>query len=311
LRDVYLLTNGHFVPLDYLQPGQTRTLHLYLQGGDANNSTGTTLADQIALSHGLQIPYGPSFSMLQSLTELQRHMAMLAAVSGEISYDCDPGPCVQSNGNTFNVAGNLTQLATGNDRLLLPNAPATLIGWADHMADGVGSTTINDIYTSKVQETLVQAPLDVGINNPIILTSPLVHTQLVDVQSQGSNIQTLFPGIYALTSGNMTFAFTLPSVTNLNARSLTVSLPSNLSQFNVGLQGTASDANSLQAFLYNWRTGTWDAFSFNAYSFSTGTPDQYIGLDGRVLLQVAEPVNAQGTIIFGKPSLEIDGGASN
>lgn len=313
LRDVYLLASGHFVPLDYLQPGQTRTLHLALQG-DANNSTGTSLADQIALSHGLPIPYGPSFSTLQTLSELQRHMAMLAAVSGEISYDCNPGPCVQTgNGNNLNITGNIGyQLANGNDPLLLSNAPATLIGWADHMADSVGNTTINGIYTSKVQEALVQAPLQVGINDPISLTSPLVHTQLIDVQSQGSNIQTLFSGIYALTSGNMTFDFTLPGVTNLHAKSLAINLPSNLSQFNIGLQGTATDANSLQAFLYNWHTGTWDTFNFTAYSFSTNTPDQYIGPDGHILLQLAAPAGSQGgTIIFGKPSLEIDGGSSS
>jgi hypothetical protein len=254
--------------------------------------------------------------MLPDLTELQRHMAMLAAVSGEITYDCSAGPCVQgsSPGGNFTSASLLAfHLAYGDDPLLLDNAPATLIGWADHLTDDLGNTTINDFSTAKVQETMIQAPVDVTMNNPATLTEPLIQTQLADMQGQGTNVEMLSSSVYALYTGSITFEASLPNVANLHSSSLTVSLPSNLSQFAASsLQGSSpGDADSLQVYLYNWHTGKWDPFSFNSFTFTTSTSDQYISSDGHILIQTAIPTNSSNAITFGQPQVLINGSPSS
>ncbi|TMC22985.1 MAG: hypothetical protein E6J34_04285 [Chloroflexi bacterium] len=313
LRDAYVLISGHVTSLGTLAPQQTKEVHLLLKD-TPNDASSLSLADQIANSKGLPIPYNPNSNNSQAQNETQRHMALLVAVSGGFSYnDCADGPpCFKNaviakaiNSNGYNLAA-YNQILNGGDPLLLPNATATLIGWADHMADASGNITINGTTTSKIEETLVQAPLDTHLTNPLNLSPSLVQSQLIDVQGQGNNIQTPFNGIYTLSAGTMTFDFTLPNITDLHAQQMMISAPTSLPQVSMPAAST-NDANHLHAYLYNRQTNTWDPYSFNAFKFSTNTPMQYIGSDEHVLLQLTNPNNSQGTTLFGRPSLQLTG----
>lgn len=321
LSDAYVLIYNHFLSLGHMATGQTKQVSLLLQ--DNANGQPLSLADQIASSKHVSIPYGTAGNGSPQLSEVQRRSAMLAALSGEMAYpDCGSGFCTQSSGvltsngfygsnGTYNF-NTYSLIQNGGDPLAVPNAPATLIGWADRPADTTSNVTINDSYTSKAQEALVQAPLDVSFSGRVNLPPVAVLSQLVDVQGQGNNIQTLFPGVYALTSGSMTFEFTLPTIAHPQAGSLLISTSSSLPQQlgNTSNQGSV-DANHLRPYLYNWQKRTWDSYTFNTFTFSTTTPQSYIGPGGRVLLRLANLDSAQGTAIFGKPSLELQSASSS
>ncbi|WP_220206308.1 hypothetical protein [Reticulibacter mediterranei] len=319
--DAYLLTYGRYVSLGQFKSGTTKEIHLQLPkivGGQT-----ASFADQIAASKHLAVPYTPISNGNQPQTEQQRHMAMLSALSGEAGYDCSGGSgfCMQygvvasngvmvSNGNYSSSAYN--QLINGGDPLMLPDASATLIGWADNpSSDTTNVVTINDTYTSKSQETFFQAPLDVTLSGSVNLPPASINSQLVDVQTQGTGVQTLYPGVYALSSGNMTFEFTLPVINNPHIGTLQISTASSLPQVGntVGQQGSI-DANHLHPYLYNWQTRNWDAYAFSSFTFPATPSQSYIGPGGRVLLRLANTDSTQATAIFGKPSLQLVG-ASN
>lgn len=325
LSDVYVLMSDHYVPLGHLAVGQTRQVNLSLADTPAS-SQGMSLADQIASSYRLPIPYSPFSNGNQPQNEVQRHMAMLATLSGESSYYyCGNGPCFQpvsrivsSNGVVVTSSGalyggNNPYLVNGSDPLLIPGSAATLIGWADRLPDVDSNVTINGSDATRVQEAIVQAPLDVGFSGSVTLPSDLVTSQVVDVQSQGANVQTQFPGIYSMTTGSMTFEFTLPTVPNLHATNLTIEEPTNLPQM-VSLSGPSGppvDANHLHASLYNWRTGSWDPSNLQGFSFATNNTQDYISPSGRVLMQFSNQDPTLGTAVFSKPSLEVQGTISS
>jgi hypothetical protein len=156
-----------------------------------------------------------------------------------------------------------------------------------------------------------QAPLDVTLSGSVNLPPASINSQLVDVQTQGTGVQTLFPGVYALSSGNMTFEFTLPVINNPHIGTLQVSTASSLPQVGntAGQQGSI-DANHLHPYLYNWQTHNWDAYAFSSFTFPATPSQSYIGPGGRVLLRLANTDSTQATAIFGKPSLQLVG-ASN
>jgi uncharacterized membrane protein YhaH (DUF805 family) len=317
--DAYLLTYGRYVSLGQFKRGATKEINIQLPKNAAAQQT-ATFADQIAASKHLAVPYTPISNGNQPQTELQRHMAMLSALSGEAGFDCNGGSgfCVQylanSNGTMITTTGYsggapYGQLMNGGDPLMLPNAPATLIGWADNPAsDTTNLVTINDTYTSKSQEMFFQAPLDVALSGNVNLPPASINSQLVDVQTQGTGVQTLFPGVYALSSGTMTFEFTLPAINNPHSGTLQVSTASSLPQVGntAGQQGSV-DANHLHPYLYNWQTHNWDAYAFNSFMFPATPSQSYIGPGGRVLLRLANTDSTQATAIFGKPSLQLIG----
>ena len=324
LSDAYLLINGHYQPLGHLASGETTSVNLSLKD-NPNGPQGTSFADQIASSRGLPIPYASYYNSQQKQSDFQRHMAMLAAMSGESSYDCGSYPCairtsgggvvtstgLVINGNgTYNLAA-YNQILNGYDPMLIPGSPATLIGWADRPNDTGSSATINGSYTSKVQEALVEAPLNVNFVDPLNLSSNFIPSQLVDVESKANDVQTLYPGVYAVASGSMTFEFTLPPITNLHAQALIVSTPTSLPQVGNATGQNTLDANHLKASLYNWRTHTWDTYAFNVFTFSTNNAQQYIGPGGHVLLRCTNPDNIEGTAIFGRPALQLQDSGPN
>jgi hypothetical protein len=134
----------------------------------------------------------------------------------------------------------------------------------------------------------------------------------VDVQSQGSNIQSQFSGIYTLTTGSMTFEFALPYGPRLRTSSLTIAENPNLANglATGGGTGTIGDLSHVQTYLYNWRTGNWDTVSFTQSTLSINKAQDYTNAQGRVLMQIANQDSSLGQIIVTRPVLQLQGNVS-
>ncbi|HLG62662.1 MAG TPA: hypothetical protein VKY19_12055 [Ktedonosporobacter sp.] len=340
LSDVYLLTGNQFVSIGHLGAGESRTINLTITNNPpATGTTSPSLADQIASSRGLNPPYGPySFYNNSSPSELQRRMAMLATVGGEFggyAYCGNGAPCFQKSvvirGTTGGIlpsqaitytsssaiffSGGGPRLAT-DDPLLLPGAPATLIGWADRLPDGESNATVNGSYTTTSQEVLVQAPLDVNFSGNVNVPSSLITSRVVDIQSQGSTLQMPIPGVYQMTTGSpntgsITFEYALANGSGLRANTISLVDPLNGGFNPVGPApaGQQLTIDHVQASLYNWQSGKWDSFTFNQSALSVNNAQPYVGPDGRIFLQLADQNDTQGTIFFSKPQIQLQGTA--
>jgi hypothetical protein len=342
LNDVYVLISNSYTSLGSVAAGQTKRVNLPNLSADSSlTSPGPLLADQIAARDGQYD--GPYINTSQLHTERQRHLAMLAALSGDyVGYYCGPGPCFQPmpvvpiynpaslakgiyvtrsvsvsssfvyRGGAFFFSGGGPYLPYQRDPLLMPGAPATLIGWINSPSDPTSSITINGGSSAGLQEALVQAPLDVNLAGNVNVGSTFISSQIVDVEGQGNNIQSQFPGAYSMTTGSMTFEFTVPNGAALHAASATISEPANLTSYaqRVGpSSGSLVDAGQLHAYLYNWQKGSWDAIALSNFNYSTGNITPYIGSGGRLLLQFSNQDSSVGTIVFGKPTLQLQGRA--
>lgn len=339
ISDVYLLTGNQFVSIGHLGAGETRTVSLTITNNlPATGTVPLSLADQIAASHGLPTPYSPyNYYNNSSPSELQRHMAMLTTLGGELGgyAFCGNGPCpgrivsvggtyyksitVTSSGSTFFFSGGGPRLAT-DDPLLIAGAPATLIGWADRLPDGENNATVNGSYTTTSQEVLVQAPLDINFSGSINVPSSLITGRLVDIHNQGNTLQMTVPGIYQMTTGNantgsITFEYALSGGPGLHADTISLVDPLNGSTGPISPVGPVGSGQQLtidhlQASLYNWQSGKWDSFTFNQSALSVNNARPYVGPDGRVLLQLANQDDTQGTVIFSKPQIQLQGTVS-
>ncbi|QBD81824.1 hypothetical protein EPA93_39970 [Ktedonosporobacter rubrisoli] len=327
LSDAYVLMGSHYMALGNLAALQTKQVSISML--DNGSGQEMSLADQIASNNKVQPqygPYNPYSGSSQTQTIQQRHMALLATLSGENAYyDCGTSPCrvavktITSNGvvvTTSNgvYSGGSPYQINGRDPLLLPGSSATLIGWADNLSAAAGNITINGNSAAREQEVVVQAPLDINYAGNINVPTDLVSSQLVDMQGDSNNLQTQFPGIYTMTTGSMTFEFTLPNIPNLHVTGLTISEPSNLAQVVTAMgqgSGPPIDANHLHVYLYNWQTRNWDSFTLANFSFSTNNTQPYIGPGGHVLAQFANQDSSLGTMVFSKPSLQLQGTISS
>nr|MDQ2717800.1 hypothetical protein [Chloroflexota bacterium] len=277
LSDVYVLLPRVSIPLGHLAAGQTLQVDQPVQdGGDA------TLADQIATSSGVGVSYNPGND--NSLkTPLQRHVAILNTLSGEANGQYGPYSGSPCNGTTcprspmYNGisvgsvgAGSVISLnggpgigtGTSSDPLLLAGSPATLIGWADQASSAFNNVTVNGGNPAGFQEVLVQAPITPTYSGVLNLGAGFSSGQLID--AQGTNLQVPAPGLYGLSTGSMTFEFALPSMPNAQMDGITIEVPSDITQITNASNnsgnggGVLSDGDHLQAFLYNWQTGSWD-----------------------------------------------------
>jgi len=308
LSDVYVLMPDTFVRIGDLLAGQTKQVHLTLSSSPGN--TGTALADQIAQSYQLPAPYSPIASSASSApqNELQRRLAILSALGGGGGLPnsaCTSGSCSVAafSSSYIEPNGGISSTVNHNDPLLIASSPATLIGWAVRPTDIPTDITINGSNPPGFQETLVQSGLNVNYSGTVNLPNDFLTGHLIDVQ--GKNVQIQPDGAYIMTTGSMTFEFTVPESTELLVNNVTIYMPSNLVQPS-SLAGsmTTADATELQAYLYNWRTGSWDGFSLSGFTFAPSSAGAYIGPGGRVLLQLANQSNNL-TIFFGKPSLNL------
>jgi hypothetical protein len=311
LKDVYVLMNSSYVPLGTIGAGQTQ--HVSLSMTASSYGSDVTLAEQIASSRGLS-----GYSGQAPLDESQRHIAMLTALSGEGPYYCGGGTCygpsykiVTSNGIIISSSGGPPTI-DNQDPLLLPNAPATLIGWADDPAATTSNITVNGDQAAGTQEVMLMAPLYVNYAGNVTLPSNLVMGQLVDVQSQGTNVQEQLPDIFTMTTGSVTFEFAIPSNPQLHISSATINESSNMNQIMQQTgpsSGPVSDINAAQAYLYNWQMRRWDAATINTSSITINNTHSYIGPNGRILVQFTNQDSSKGTIAFSTPTLQAQGRA--
>ncbi len=303
LSDVYILMPKGLAYIGSLPAGQTQQVNIALQNVAPN--TGMTFADQIARNNHLPAPYFPYAGSSQPQNDFQRHIATLAALSGEgVSFIPCQGLC---STHAFTSAHMLVTPLPGGpqvntmgagDPLLVAGAPATLIGWTNQSLDALDNATINGITPGGFNDNLVQAPLNIDFARSSNLPSNLITAHVIN--AQGSEAQTTSPGVYTLTTGTITFEFTLPGEMNPQLSGITIAEP----------YIDLSTAMHLQVRLYNWQTGFWDAITLNQYtSFTTAYIGTYISSDGRILLQFANQNTFAGTLLFSKPSISLRGTA--
>ena len=316
LSDVYVLMTNSFARIGHLAAGQSTEINLRVNNASAN--PGMSLADDMANSNGLTTPYGINMNSTAPPNELQRHMAILTALSGEngLSNGCGGGTCrvvAYSNGNAiYYNGGSGLAMADGSDPLLMAGSSATLIGWADQPTEATNQVMINGFSPVGLQETLIESPLSVYLSSATNLPTNLITGQLIDVQ--GTNVQYEYGGAYTMSTGSTTFEYAVPPGAKQQVSSLRFSQPTNLTQINsqpnVTSTGPVVDASRLQVHLYNWETGAWDTIQVSGTTFSTSDTKAYISSDGRVLLQLSNQDSTAGTILFGKPTLDLQGNAS-
>jgi hypothetical protein len=310
LKDAYVLLPHSIVSVGDLGAGETQQVNLPLQSTLSRaTSNGTSrqrnlmLADLIATGAGLPSSYFPYTRGGQPQNEFQRHVAFLSALSGNgFSYLPCGGPCTthailnKSTIVTTPPAQTIPQLANGSDPLLLPGASATLIGWTDQPLDDTNNITINDTHPHGFHDDMIQMPLNIGLSEPLNLPDILTgHVTAV----QGYDLANVLPNIYMLSTGSMTFEFTLPSDAFFRSRGFTLTAPNTLST------GRETGINYFQVRLYNWQTASWDKITLNHYRFSTSNTLAYLGSDGRVLVQFTNQNASLGTLFLSKPSLSL------
>ncbi|HEX6483373.1 MAG TPA: hypothetical protein VF043_31390 [Ktedonobacteraceae bacterium] len=310
LSDVYVLLSHGYVAIGQLAAGSTRRINQPLS--DPLLQTGQTLADQLAKSGGLTASYFPYAQNQQPSSDFQRHMALLEALSGTgFTYQPCNGSCnthaITNRGSIFVTGGNVPNpgAISAPEPLLVPGAPATLIGWADQSLPGVDDVTINGSQPGGQHQKLIQMPLNINLlmPSPASLASPgHISGQLIDIESYDA--QLVLPGIYTLGHGYLTFEFSLPAMANLQPQALTIQQPDLLT---TGAPGSTGNVSHLSARLYNWQKGSWDSIALNSDTLSVSDVQAYAGADGRVLMQVSGQSSFQGNVYFVAPSLSLVG----
>jgi len=305
LSDVYVLLPHSFAYLGHLAAGETEHLSISLHNAPLNAST--TLADQIAMSNSLPAPYFPYAHNASPQNDFQRHLALLSALSGE-GFDYIPcaGLCSTHAIVTRHTivtpppGGPKVNPIDGSDPLLLTDAPATLVGWADQPLDSINAVTVNGITPGGTHDNFVQLPLNLNFVGTLKLPPNLISGQVIN--AQGSDVQTTQPSVYSMSTGSVTFEFALPDMAHWQISNMRITEP-----FFKALK----DKSHVQVRLYNWSAGTWDTIMLSQYSFTTANIKAYTSLDGRMLLQVANQDSSLGTLFFGKPSLSLNGNATS
>lgn len=324
LSDVYILMNQSYISLGSLGAGSDKQVSFSLASTAVDPNT--YIADQIAASKGLPSQYGSYYNGQQPQNDTQRHVAMLSALSGENNYyQCGGnGFCYQPSRLGGYSSARLTIIKSGGggpppvptqDPLLMPGAPATLIGWADTATTIASNVTINGSPSIGAHETVIQAPLAVQFSGTAKLPTSFMTGQLVDVQGQGSDVQLQLADIYSMSGGSMTFECIVPTPTTLHITGFSINEPSNLTQF---LQSTGAansfnknvvDVNQAHITVYNWQTHNWDTVTMSAYAASLKAATHYISPEGRVLIRFAHVDSSQGLIVLTKPTLQLQSAA--
>lgn len=311
LSDIYILLPHSFVPIERLAAGETRYIHLPLHS--APSDAGTTLSAQIAAYHNIPASYFPNPARTSSASTLQRHMALLAALSGAgYSYTPCQGSCLTHaviNKGVIDITGG--QLPNPNlkndyDPLLVPGAPATLIGWADQPLASIDHTTVNGIEPAGGHTDFLQMPLNLKLSSSLHAPSDFITGNAITIQS--ADISAILPGFYSMMDGSVTFEMALPDTTQMQIRNMTVTVPDLIAHPDGQGSGIPSQRSIIQAQFFNWHTNAWENVPFTQDAFTTSDLSTYAGPYGRVLLQIASQ-NAS-LIYFGKPTLTLNGHAS-
>lgn len=302
LSDVYILLPHGFVSLGNLSAASASQVNAALQGGSSS-----LLANQLAASNGLSTPFFPYSQGGQPQGDFQRHMALLSALSGaDFSLLSCPAPC---NPKAFigkqtvvtpNVIAPATQPTNGSDPLLATGTPATLIAWASTPLDGQDQVSINGDSPQGFHDNFIEMPLNISFATPSRIPPDYLTGQLID--AQGNDVQAVLPSVYSATTGNLTFEFALPTGIHATGNSLVLTVPNRLNS------STLSNANTVQASLYNWQSGTWDTLpSASQNTFVVTNAAAYIDPGGRILLRVSRQSTSTAALILARPSLRLGG----
>ncbi len=301
LSDVYVLFPNYFIQVGHIGAGETQQINRPLHNAPLG---GHILADALASEGGLTTPYFPYNQAAQGQTDFEQHMALLSALSGAgMSVTLCGGACNRNtirDQNAFFLANaplSFNKMNTSYDPLLLPRAPATLIGWTDQQIDGADTITINGTHPGGHHQNFVQMPIPLAVDSMADTPAGSIMGNAVDLQA--SQAQFLLPGIYSLSSANMLFEFTLPGATQAQQGKLSIKIPVQWEQ----ASGNTLNSSSIQTNLYNWRTGSWDAISEQQGNVTIPDLTLYTGTNKQLLLEITNPVNTPGPLIFGKPSL--------
>ena len=303
LSDVYILMPHSFAYIGRLPAGQTQQVNVSLHSQSLN--TGTSLADQIARDNQLPVPYIPYASGSQPQNDFQRHLAILSALSGE-GFSSSPcsGPCstqaIVSKHVIISPPAGVPNVSPidDSDPLLIAGAPATLIGWADQPVAATNDVIVNGASPGGTHDSLIQMPINVDFSPSLNLPPGLISAQVIN--AQGDEVQTILPDVYTMSTGSITFEFTLPNAGVLHTNNMTISEP-----VIARLAGSGA-ISPIQVRLYNWDTSSWDAIALNNNTFTTANTKAYTSPDGHILLQVVDQSASPGTILFGKPALSLN-----
>ncbi|GCE16595.1 hypothetical protein [Dictyobacter kobayashii] len=311
LSDAYVLFPHTFIPLGHIDPGQTRNFDVLLHATQPVSEQ--TLADQIERQAGLAGQYFPFQQKKQPQTDLQKHMALLSALSGVgYSYSACEGSCLThaiTNKSTIYVTGGQIpdpNLKNDYDPLLIPGAQATLIAWADQSLNQQQGLTINNQTPQGQHTTFVQMPLKLDYSGLITIPQDSVTGNVVEISSFDAGA--ILPGAYTLTTGNLKFELDLPDVPHLYIGTITITVPDLITHPSGPGSGSPIHNSNIQTKIYNWQTHNWEHMQLSANdTFTTNQPENYTGQNGRILIQLASKHATQ--IYFGKPTLSINGNA--
>jgi hypothetical protein len=304
LSDLYILFPHTFVDLGKIAARQTRLINLSLHSIPSNQ--GKTLTDQIDEYYHLPMPYFPYETKQLPHNEFQQHMALLSALSGTgFHYDPCAGSCLTHaiiDKNSIYVTGGQVpnpNLKDGYDPLLIPGAQATLIGWTNQYIPGVEDTTAQDTHLAGQHISFLQMPLNLNITDAAHMPQDLITGNLTGVQSYDA--QALLPGIYSLSSGNVTFDLPL---TNLPPqRAITLNVPDLIAHPAGPGSDTPGYKSNVVVHLYNWQTSRWDLITFIEDTYKVTQVAAYIGPNNHLLIEIANHDQNAGQIYFGKPSV--------
>jgi hypothetical protein len=301
LSDVYILFSNYFVRIGHIEAGETQQIDQPLHYTPLNRKI---LADALAEDGGLTTPYFPYTHNKQAQSDFEHHMALLSALNGAgmsiipCSGACNRNALIQQNSITLASAPiNDNTANTSYDSLLLPGATATLIGWTDQQIDGTDTLTINGTHPGGRHEGLIQMPISFAVDSLADLPTGFITGNTVDLQN--SQAQFLLPGIYSLSSSSLLFEFTLPTTTRTEHANIDIKIPVQWEQ----LSGQFLTGSSIQTHLYNWHTSSWDRVSQMQGIVTIADPTTYTGAGKQILLEITNPDNTAGPLIFGKPSL--------
>jgi hypothetical protein len=193
-------------------------------------------------------------------------------------------------------------LPVNSDPLLLNGAPATLIGWADAPLDGTNSITINNATPNGFHDNLVELPVHLDFAQNPHVPPNILQGSVID--EQNSDMELTAPDTYALTAGEVTFEFALPTPHLSNNSRLTLTEPNAIFDLmHKTHPGVIGDL--IQASLFNWQTMKWDRITLVAGSFTPTNSTAYVGPGGQVLLQVANE-DPSGLLLLAKPALSLE-----
>jgi hypothetical protein len=301
LSDAYVLFPNYFVRIGHIEAGETQQIDQPLHYAPLNRQV---LADALAQDGGLTTPYFPYANNKQAQSDFERHMALLSALNGAgmpiipCSGACNRNALVQQNTITLASAPlNDNTANTSYDPLLLPGATATLIGWTDQQIDGTDTMTINGTHPGGRHDGFVQMPISLSMDSLADIPVGFVTGNTVDLQN--SQAQFLLPGIYSLSSASLLFEFTLSGAPKAEHENVNIKIPVQWEQ----LSGQLLTGSSIQTHLYNWHTASWESVPELQGIITVANPMAYTGAGQQILLEITNPDNTAGPLIFGKPSL--------